>query len=109
LTTGDLAFVPALISQLQKPEPPLSPPQNPLEQPGTPSWLSPGEAERILYPWLIQETIRVDQSDAEKRAKLALIDQPFLAVTEVDGKYRGMIKIATTLCREVFGSAGAKV
>jgi hypothetical protein len=63
----------------------------------------------FLDPWLIRETIRVDQSDAEKRAKLALVDHPFLAVTEVQDKYRGMIKITTTLCRGVFGSAGAKV
>jgi hypothetical protein len=56
---------------------------------------------------LIREAVRVDQSDAEKLAQLALVDHPFLAVIGLDGQYRGMIKIITALRREVFGSARA--
>lgn len=103
--TGDLALVPVLIRELQDPTtaPPASP--HPIELPGEPSWLSREEAERLLDPWLIWDNIRDDQSEAEKRAKLACAGSPFLAVTETDGRYRGMIDVTTALRRAVFGSA----
>jgi hypothetical protein len=105
LETGDLAFVPALISRLQ------SPPANPdnaapptvsdaLENVSEPKWLSREEAGRLFDPWMIRDHMRDGLSEAEKWTMLCRAgqaDQEFLAVTEDDGSFRGMIDVAATV------------
>ena len=111
LETGDLAFVPALISRLQQspsnnPDPIAAP--LPLEEVNEPKWLSREEAERLFDPWMIREHIRDGLPEAEKRAMLVQTGRDFLAVTEDNGSYRGMIDIAAAMRSAMLSPDSAK-
>ena len=113
LETGDLAFVPALISRLQSsptnPDPGAAPlaQQDPLEKVGEPTWLSREEAERLFDPWMIREHIRDSLPEAEKWAMLVRSSGDFLAVTDDNDGYRGMIDVSATIRRAVLRPSAA--
>jgi hypothetical protein len=97
LQTGDLAFVPALISGLQKS---TAPDEHALEDPNAPRWLTREDVERLFDAWMVREHVAKELPDTQKRAilcKLSRADRGYLAVTEDDGSYRGMIKIDTVV------------
>jgi hypothetical protein len=90
---GDLAFVPALIHELQ--EMLVSDPTRPtihIEEPQAPRWLTREEAERLFDPWLIRDSIREGSSDHEIMTTLARVPYRFIAIVE-DGRYVGMVDI----------------
>lgn len=99
--TGDLALVPALIYRLQQQA-------MPLEQPSAPAWLDAEEAERLLDPWLIRDHIRESQPEGDKWAILARTTGEFLAVTDDNTSYRGMIEIGAVIRRAVLSPVGTK-
>jgi hypothetical protein len=104
--SGDLALVPALISCMQTPLPPLPgiPAMAPLENVQAPEWLSRDDAERTLDPWLIRDHIREDMPDAEKRAIIARAAHEYLATTADTNAYRGMICVTSAVRRQVFST-----
>jgi hypothetical protein len=90
---GDLAFVPALISSLQKT---TSPEEKPLEDSNQPKWLDREDVERLFDAWMVREHVSNVVPDSQKRTVLCRVSragQDYLAVTENDGSYRGMINI----------------
>ena len=110
-TSRDLALVPALIASMQSPPAaaPGMPPTAPLELQHHPEWLGRDDAERLLDPWLIRDHVYEAMPGAEKRTLLARAGRGFLAVTEENGTYRGMIDVAAAIRREVFNPPQAKV
>jgi hypothetical protein len=90
---GDLAFVPALISSLQKT---TSPEEKPLEDSNQPKWLDREDVERLFDAWMVREHVSNVLPDSQKRMVLCRVSragQDYLAVTEDNGSYRGMINI----------------
>jgi hypothetical protein len=91
--TGDLAFVPALISCLQQT---TAPAKQALEDPNEPKWLKREDVERLFDAWMVREHVSKELPDTQRRAvlcKVSRADLCYLAVTEDDGSYRGLIEI----------------
>ncbi len=76
----------------------------PLENVNEPKWLGREEADQLFDPWMIRDHIRDGLPEAEKWAMLCRAgqaDQDFLAVSEDNGSFRGMINVRTTVCKVV--------
>jgi hypothetical protein len=90
-SNGELAFVPALIHELQQPaDPPIVPTQ--IEDPANPSWLMRDDIERFFDPWLVRTHMPADGGNEETLAMLARTPDRFIAVTEHE-RYVGMVDI----------------
>ena len=91
--TGDLAFVPALIRELQQPKSATDPdPSIKIEDTANPTWLTRDDVERLFDPWLIRTSLPVGGGDQQTLAMLARLPHRFIAVEEND-RYVGMVDI----------------